>query len=381
MPGVRGQTVRTLHDIRGDQYTRREAFPPRHNVPMGFPSAAVTQPPYHLPPLPVKGNAALMENSNELLWREIRKQGEIYTPRFDHSTIRRGDQVYLFGGSTANFYTVDQFLNDLFVFDTITGLWTRISPQSTSPSPRAGQSMVMYKNKRFHMFGGRSEEGLLNDLWIFDLRLNIWGLKRASGVPPTPRSHHRACLWNDAMLIYGGAADDDEGCVWSLDLVSRTWSRKLAKGPRPPNRSGHEAIVVEQHLYIFGGQHLSGSQTGEASNDLWRVDLSKSPLAWEKLACEGEEPTARHGMAGVRIGSRWVLQGGRERIEDDVVSQTDTAVAFNFNLSKWQPLPESLVPFCQASRWGHRLNLIRTKTGSHCILLTGGVTLCKLPLH
>jgi hypothetical protein len=67
--------------------------------------------------------------------------------------------MYLFGGNTD-----DKLLNDLFCFDMEKHAWTLLKPIGRLPAARDRHSLTFVDNKLF-LFGGRSADSeYLNDL-------------------------------------------------------------------------------------------------------------------------------------------------------------------------------------------------------------------------
>ncbi len=101
------------------------------------------------------------------------------------------------------------------------------------PSPRVGHSLTSFKGgKKIILFGGASfEEGYSNDVWIFDSEKQDWQLMNMSISSkernekgelqfPSPRYEHSAQLIaEDHLAIFGGCSDDGLlNDLWLLDL-------------------------------------------------------------------------------------------------------------------------------------------------------------------
>ena len=89
------------------------------------------------------------------------------------------------------------------------------------------------------------------------------------------------------MVVYGGAvgggglADDN---VFLLDLRNgdekASWVMIPVVGITPGRRYGHTMIFIKPFLIVFGGN------TGnEPVNDVWSLNLDRSPYQWQKLDC------------------------------------------------------------------------------------------------
>jgi len=82
-------------------------------------------------------------------------------------------------------------------------------------------------------------------------------------------------------------------------------------GTTPGARYGHTIAFSKPFLMVFGGN--TGNQ---AVNDVWTLNVEKSPHFWTKLECEGEQPPVRvyHSSALCTSGTAngmIVIFGGR----------------------------------------------------------------------
>lgn len=75
--------------------------------------------------------------------------------------------------------------------------------EDTLPPPRYGHTLVLIPNEFLLLCGGRSENGYLNDLYLFDLISNTWK-KTKTKIPK--RCLHSAILTEDgeSIIIFGG---------------------------------------------------------------------------------------------------------------------------------------------------------------------------------
>lgn len=59
---------------------------------------------------------------------------------------------------------------------------------------RSKHTCVAYKDA-IYVFGGDNGKQMLNDLIRFDVKDKSWGRAFSTGVPPAPRYHHSACVY------------------------------------------------------------------------------------------------------------------------------------------------------------------------------------------
>lgn len=110
----------------------------------------------------------------------------------------------------------------------------------------------------------------------------------------------------------GGLADDN---LYVFDVRNgedhANWIIVPVIGTTPGRRYGHTMVLIKPYLIIYGGN------TGtEPVNDVWSLNLDKSPYSWMKLECTAEAPCVRvyHSAALCSTGSAngmMVIFGGR----------------------------------------------------------------------
>lgn len=118
------------------------------------------------------------------------------------------ERLLLFGGQADD----APYLGDLWAFDTAARNWTEI--ETNNPPPRNLFSLVRNpETGNLILFGGASEDGLRGDIWIFDVEEERWS---AEVIDPTisvlipPRDSHDA-VWLESrgvMVMFGGRDED-----------------------------------------------------------------------------------------------------------------------------------------------------------------------------
>jgi N-acetylneuraminic acid mutarotase len=155
-----------------------------------------------------------------------------------------GSKLFLFGG-----FGHDGFFNDVWVFDS--GVWTWIGGQdgvnrlgsSVVPGSRFGTTAhVNSGGTKVTFFGGYTQQGVLNELWEFDLTLRTFVFVGGS----------RGVNWTSNQCQRGAA---------SRDVV-------------PGGRTRHASWLVGTDLVVFGGFGLS-TTIGPPGylNDLYMLKL------------------------------------------------------------------------------------------------------------
>jgi len=232
-------------------------------------------------------------------WREVKVSGSPPPPRFGHAQSVIGDCIYIFGGRMG--IAVDEkLLNDLFMFNTKTGIWTNVSSEGSPPSPRSFHKMVSTGTK-LYVFGGCPSEGRLADLYVFDTETGTWTVLESSGMEGRGGAGLVVDPDGSALYVVGGFAGREMKDVHKYDLQDGKWikmSNELGQavsvalcfavghkivhfgGELAPSNRGHAgAGNFSADLIIFGGkmeevvrQDGGAPARGWSAGDVWRND-------------------------------------------------------------------------------------------------------------
>ena len=201
----------------------------------------------------------------------------------------------------------------------------KLTLQGDNPKPRFGHTISLVSRTKAILFGGAigdaTKYSITNDVYSLDLPSLSWKRLTPQGPGPSVRAAHASCsveLYQ--VLIFGGATgggglSSDE--LFLLDLKAgddkALWVPVEAKGPSPGPRYGHSLVFIKPHIVVFGGN--SGN---ESLNDVWLMNLEKSPYSWFLVELRGrvERPPARvYHAAGVcnagAANGMMVVFGGR----------------------------------------------------------------------
>ena len=137
---------------------------------------------------------------------------------------------------------------------------------------------------------------------------------------PSSRYQHSAAVRRDSMLVYGGYSQlcgDYCSDLWELNLTQRdsagrgSWTQLLpsnASQPSPGKRWQHAACVYADALFVFGGM-----RDGDYLSDMWAATVLPQQVDWTAvLASSSASPSGRMGMAsGLDAESGvWFMYGG-----------------------------------------------------------------------
>ncbi|CAG0929857.1 hypothetical protein TFLX_01437 [Thermoflexales bacterium] len=205
-------------------------------------------------------------------WEQIATTGNAPAPRVGASIgvetnpLREPYHNLLF---VTHGYSDRAYFNDTFVLDLTTNTWEEISPVNR-PSKRKGQAGAFdARQGKLFLFGGQDVAGnLMGDLWELDPAKRIWTKIPPSRVQPSPRSGASLTYdFNRRLWLFGGETNNGmTNELWMYDIASKQWSLIDASN-KPSARSRHKSACSYdgESCYIFGGQNANGN----ALNDLW----------------------------------------------------------------------------------------------------------------
>jgi hypothetical protein len=149
--------------------------------------------------------------------------------RYAHAGCVFGSVFYVFGGYNSEMKVCLSDLQALSVARIDDAgqkhVFKELTPHSGVSNPklpcgRYGHSLVAY-NGKLYLFGGRTKETFLNDLWEYDIESNIWRQPETNPILPSTRYRHSATIIDEHfMIVIGGSAKDPTAHtdVWVLHL-------------------------------------------------------------------------------------------------------------------------------------------------------------------
>ena len=171
------------------------------------------------------------------------------------------------------------------------------------PSARDGHGAVC-STSVMYVCGGNSKLGALKDLWMFNLKDNLWTQLR--DMPKIGRYSFSMHLWKDSFIIlYGGCSTNRDrkteilGDLLLYDIDTGNWITIPAKNePWPDARCRHGSHLVSRgdgtaDMYIIGGMDRDNAKR----KDVWKLSLSISKglelaVSWTRLP-DMKRPTHR----------------------------------------------------------------------------------------
>uniref|UniRef100_A0A9L0J0M5 F-box protein 42 n=1 Tax=Equus asinus TaxID=9793 RepID=A0A9L0J0M5_EQUAS len=201
--------------------------------------------------------------------------------------------MYVFGGCTQS--SCNAAFNDLWRLDLNSKEWIRPLASGSYPSPKAGATLVVYKDLLV-LFGGwtrpspyplHQPERFFDEIHTYSPSKNWWNCIVTTHGPP-PMAGHSSCVIDDKMIVFGGSLGSRQmsNDVWVLDLEQWAWSKPNISGPSPHPRGGQSQIVIDDAtILILGG--CGGPNA--LFKDAWLLHIHSGPWAWQPLKVENED--------------------------------------------------------------------------------------------
>jgi N-acetylneuraminic acid mutarotase len=184
----------------------------------------------------------------------------------------------------------------MHVFDTITGLWSKVDTigNENQPTPRYGHSAVFYKHKMY-IFGGYDNEGFCrNDLHIFDIVLSQW-LPKVSLKTIPERFHHTAELQGNVLTVIGGC-NNQRQVLDSVYQINLDEYDVHACPNLPTARFGHISYQIDENIHVLGGCDFKQDyQSGYSYDGKWTPIDKENNLSRLRVDCVFASAIVHHG--------------------------------------------------------------------------------------
>ena len=170
-------------------------------------------------------------------WTQLVPEGERPGGRRDHSLVvdQAEDLVYLFGGRSDN-----EPLDELWVYDVRTNQWEHVEPDGDTPAARFGHNAIFDATQQLLViFGGQAGPTFFSDAWVYDPVTNVWAEIAAGDEDETPQPRYGAAgaarsggsgLYVSHGFTNEGRFDD----TWLFNVQTGEWTDvSPASGPAP----------------------------------------------------------------------------------------------------------------------------------------------------
>lgn len=263
-------------------------------------------------PLPSRESPSVSPVPSELpsgaaLWTRLSPSGPGPSARDGHTWTDDPSSglAYVFGGRD------DQgALDDLWAYDLTADAWHKLSPVGPTPGARFGHAAAWVNGVGLVVFAGQAgPTSLLADTWAYDPDTDRWRQLGSPAAGPPARTGSCAAVGPDGRIwishgASGGGTDLTD--TWAFDPAADRWSDETPAGPRPEARSGHRCWWTTDGRFVAYAGETTG---GAALDDLWTLAAPGGPsAAWTRTAGQPTIPRSLPAVDGP--GDPLVVFGG-----------------------------------------------------------------------
>ena len=230
--------------------------------------------------------------------------------RLGASAIGVRGQIYLFGGYTIDGQGNESVLGDVNVFAPQDHRWYRAEDV---PIPVDSAVIGVTHDRFIYLVGGRSRNGPVNNVQVYDVEKNAWS--QATAFPGTPVFGHAGGIADEVIVYVDGAKKDAAGKYLASDecwmgKIDRKDSNKIEWSKLPahpgPGRFGIVAGAGEHdHRILFSGGTTAPHDYKGLDSDGKQAQLS--PLTFQFELHGNKWETITDDTYDVRADSRGVV--------------------------------------------------------------------------
>lgn len=210
--------------------------------------------------------------------------------------------------------------------------WEPVKEKGTVPGKISHHKAAVFGNQVV-IYGGMTGIDEIEDVYEFDVSKESWAKLKQTGDVPKPRDDHSlAQIDDERFIIFGGFVDGsrtNECFVCTKVNNTLQWKQVGADSPQAPCiRASHSASVYEGKMYIFGGQDDENNKL----NDIWEFDIEQEVFSQIELPDDSYQPPPRSGHSSTIFKAKMFLFGGIL----ELTKELNELLAFDFATRKFQ---------------------------------------------
>lgn len=322
--------------------------------------------------------------------------------------VDKNEMFWLFGGNGFDLEETDGLLNDLWRFNPATNEWAWVSGADTvedlgdwgtkgefnisnRPDARTPGAVWIDNNNNFYLYGGASDDGDRNDLWVFNPTISLWSWVGGSQLVDQPaqlgvqgvltegawpagicRDWCDTGIWSDGsgnVWLMGGYYKDLDGGWGNYDTTWKYSSVNLGAEPiligapeveteASATYSAQGGVSPYRYSVYYGGGSINSSGVFEApqseglvilkvvdaigASSLYSLKIWKAPLAPNGISLIIPEGSSWDDMPTLRVAG--VVAGNMIEIYTDATCTTLVGSGVASNGTVDVTLFESLLP-------------------------------------
>eukprot|EP01080_Neovahlkampfia_damariscottae_P009705 gene9705-1910_t len=196
--------------------------------------------------------------------------------RYYHTSIIYQGYLYVYGGFQGVFW--DFTIKNIFNLDLENEYKKKLLFSKNIPPPRGQHTANVYNDKMI-IFGGALQNRLSNELWEFGFKSREWKMIKSEN-ETKPRRAHGSVIFNDKLYVFGGVLTDDDDLIYSnpscFDFKTLKW-REITDCTYFAAGIGSSTVLWNNSILFFGGFH------GIEMNNLVIFDLNSELIKVNKI--------------------------------------------------------------------------------------------------
>jgi hypothetical protein len=173
-------------------------------------------------------------------------------------------------------------------------------------------------------------------MWTFDIREENWSsVPLKSSIVPSPRSEFAHARYQDSIIIYGGKGEQDlYNDLYLYNLVKNEWELVSTNpSPKPSARRAACLAASDDFFLIFGGVESSGY-----SNELWKFEWASN--SYTLYDSRGAPPASAFSQCHIELNSNSEMIFKVYMGENDGESPIAFIYEYNLATNKWKAIQE-----------------------------------------
>lgn len=262
-------------------------------------------------------NDLLVAHTHGGKWETENATGVPPSPRYSHTAVAYSGAMYVFGGQRSQYA-----FNEVHVYDFESRSWSYVTPSTPPPSGRYDHSAVVIDDVML-VYGGRNATvKFMSDMWVFNFSSHAWSLLADDTLAGARFGHSAASPEGSGkMYVFGGYSDvglsnDLFMCdLYKGECFDYTYgcgnravvaNQQLAPESLTP-RLGHSSAADGEFVYIIGGTNLT-STVGYSSVYMF----SHQTCSWDMARIDGEQMGRYDHLSWLTEEGLFVQGGKRE---------------------------------------------------------------------
>ena len=288
------------------------------------------------------GGRGLTENLDDLWsfsdttgWVSYQIEGDSPSARSSYGCAAEGDIMIIWGGESDSGY-----LNDMYIYEAKSNKWKNIQPTGTIPSPRKGVCIVL-NLPVVYIFGGSTSSGVVRELWEYNTATNVYTQLYGNNdiyneVVPDQVSYPTCYFSNNSIIVmFGvGSSDTPMGSVYSYSLETKKWSSLYTADTIEFKKSLAVTLFKNNTIIVLGGEEWST----DPYKTCFTINLDTKT---EKIVAE--LPFYFYAGGFVLYNSILYIHGGGSVIGNTMRTSVPVHLFYKISITS---LPDSISFFC-----------------------------------